>query len=86
MLNLLFISDSPKVELIRKELQAVLKVMIDVVTDFDRGMKDVFEKRPATICIQDNIGNVSGESVARHVQMLLGSGAPTFILLHSGIP
>jgi len=84
VLNLLFISDSPKIELIRKELQAVLKVMIDVVTDFDRGMKDVFEKRPATICIQDNIGNVSGESVARHVQMLLGSGAPTFILLHSG--
>ena len=84
MLNLLFISDSPKVELLKKELQPFLKVIIDVVTDFDRGMKDVFEKRPATVCIQENIGNVSAESVARHIQMLLGSGAPTFILLHPG--
>jgi len=84
VLNLLFISDSPKVVLLKKELQPFLKVIIDVVTDFDRGMKDVFEKRPATVCIQDNIGNVSAESVARHIQMLLGSAAPKFILLHSG--
>lgn len=84
MLNLLFISDSPKAEQIKNELQPLLKVIIDVVTDFDRGMKDVFEKRPATVCIQDNIGGVTGESVARHIQMLLGSGAPTFILFHTG--
>lgn len=84
MLNLLFITDSPKTESIKKELQPLLKVIIDVVTDFDNGLKDVFEKRPATVCIQDHIGGVSGESVARHIQMLLGSSAPTFILLHSG--
>jgi hypothetical protein len=84
MLNLLFISDSPKAEHIKNELQPLLKVIIDVVTDFDRGMKDVFEKRPATVCIQDHIGGVTGESVARHIQMLLGSGAPTFILFHTG--
>ncbi len=84
MLNLLFISDSPKVEHIKNVLQPVLKVIIDVVTDFDHGLKDVFEKRPTTVCIQDQIGGVTGESVARHIQMLLGSGAPTFILLHTG--
>ncbi|MFA7404846.1 MAG: hypothetical protein WC007_12685, partial [Pelobacteraceae bacterium] len=84
MLNLLFISDSPKVEYIKSVLQPVLKVIIDVVTDFDHGLKDVFEKRPATVCIQDQIGGVTGESVARHIQMLLGSSAPTFILLHTG--
>lgn len=84
MLNLLFITDSPKTESIKKELQPLLKVIIDVVTDFDNGLKDVFEKRPATVCIQDHIGGVSGESVARHIQMLLGSSAPTFILLHTG--
>lgn len=84
MLNLLFISDSPKVEYIKSVLQPVLKVIIDVVTDFDHGLKDVFEKRPATVCIQDQIDGVSGESVARHIQMLLGSGAPKFILIHSG--
>jgi hypothetical protein len=84
MLNLLFISDSPKVEYIKNALQPVLKVIIDVVTDFDHGLKDVFEKRPATVCIQDQIGGVTGESVARHIQMLLGNSAPTFILLHTG--
>lgn len=84
MLNLLFISDSPKTEHIKSVLQPELKVIIDVVNDFDHGLKDVFEKRPATVCIQDQIGGVTGESVARHIQMLLGASAPTFILLHSG--
>lgn len=84
MLNLLFISDSPKTESIKSELQPFLKVIINVVTDFDSGLRDVFEKRPTVVCIQDQIGTVTGESVARHIQMLLGSGAPTFILLHTG--
>ena len=84
MLNLLFISDNPKAEYVKGVLQPLLKVIIDVVTDFDHGLKDVFEKRPATVCIQDQIGGVTGESVARHIQMLLGNSAPTFILLHTG--
>ena len=84
MLNLLFISDSPKIEHIKGILQPVLKVIIDVVTNFDHGLKDVFEKRPATVCLQDQIDGVTGESVARHIQMLLGNSSPTFILLHAG--
>lgn len=84
MLNLLFISNSPKSQYLKKVLQPLLKVIIDVVPDFDLGLKDVFEKRPATVCIQDQIAGVTGESVARHIQMLLGTGAPTFILMHEG--
>lgn len=84
MLNLLFISDNPKAERIERALQPFLKVIIDVVADFDHGMKEVFEKRPTVVCIQDQIGDVTGESVARHIQMLLGNSAPTFILLHNG--
>ena len=84
MLNLLFISNSTKMDFIKKRLQPILKVKIDVVTDFDHGLKDVFEKRPATIIIQDQISGVTGESVARHIQMLLGSGAPVFVLMHEG--
>lgn len=84
MLNLLFISNSPKVQHIKSVLQPVLKVIIDVVPDFDHGLKDVFEKRPNTVCIQEQISGVTGESVARHIQMLLGSGAPKFILMHEG--
>lgn len=84
MLNLLFISSSSKVERIRAELQPQIKLKIDVVNDFDYGLKDVFEKRPAIVFIQDHIAGVTGESVARHIQMLLGSGAPLFVFLHEG--
>lgn len=84
MLNLLFISDSPKIEYIKNVLQPVLRVIIDVVPDFDHGLKDVFEKRPAAVCIQDQIAGITGESVARHIKMLLGAGAPSFILIHEG--
>lgn len=84
MLNLIFISNSPKVQYLKAVLQPLLKVIIDVVPDFDHGLKDVFEKRPATVCIQDQIAGVTGESVARHIQMLLGTGAPRFMLMHNG--
>lgn len=84
MLNLLIISNSHKAQYIKKMLQPVLKVIIDVVPDFDHGLKDVFEKRPATVCIQEQISGVTGESVARHIQMLLGTGSPKFILMHEG--
>ncbi len=84
MLNLLFISNSPKVQQLKKALQPVLKVIIDVVPDFDHGLKDVFEKRPSTVCIHEQISGVTGESVARHIQMLLKSGSPRFILMHDG--
>ena len=84
MLNLLFITNNSKAVDVSKVLQPLLTVIIDVVPNFDHGLKDVFEKRPATVCIQENIAGVTGESVARHIQMLLGSAAPRFILLHEG--
>jgi len=84
MVNLLFISNSFKMDAIKNTLQPLLKVKIDIVTDFDFGLKEVFEKRPATVFIQDQIAGVTGESVARHIQMLLGSASPTFIFMHEG--
>jgi len=84
MVNLLFITSCNKFERIKSSLQPLLKVKIDVVADFDIGLKDVFEKRPATVFIQDQIAGVTGESVARHIQMLLGVGAPSFVFMHEG--
>jgi flagellar FliL protein len=84
MVNLLFITNSTKIDRIKNTLQPFLKVKIDIVEDFDFGLKDVFEKRPATVFIQDQIAGVTGESVARHIQMLLGSGSPSFIFMHNG--
>lgn len=84
MVNLLFISNSSKIENIKNSLQPLLSVKIDIVGDFDYGLKDVFEKRPAIVFIQDQIAGVTGESVARHIQLLLGPGAPLFIFMHQG--
>ncbi len=84
MLNLLIISSNPVAETLKAALQPLLKIRIDVVADFDHGLKDVFEKRPAIVCIQDQISGVTGESVARHIQMLLGSTAPLYIMMHEG--
>lgn len=82
MVSLLFIANSPAVDGLKTALQQVLKVRIDCVADFDHGLKDVFEKRPSIVCIQEQIQGVTGESVARHIQMLLGNSAPTFIVVH----
>lgn len=84
MVSLLFISNSPKVEQLRAYFQQVLKFRIDVVEDFDHGLKVVFEKRPDVVCIQDQIAGVTGESVARHIQLLLSNAAPHFILFYDG--
>lgn len=86
MLNLLFIISHPRAGAIMSHLQPQLKIRIDLVADFDHGLKDVFEKRPAIVIIQEQITGVSGDSVARHIQMLLGSSAPTFVLAHEGNP
>ncbi|HEY3306860.1 MAG TPA: hypothetical protein VGJ93_00245 [Desulfuromonadaceae bacterium] len=86
MINLLFISNNSKLEAIKNVLQPMLKIKINIVKDFDHGLRDVFEKRPTTIIIQEQISGVTGESVARHIQMLLGASAPTFILVHEGNP
>lgn len=85
MLNLLIISNSPRADLVCAHFQQQLKMRIEVVADFDHGLKDVFEKRPVVVCIQEQIAGVTGESVARHIQLLLGNGAPAFVLLHEGV-
>ncbi len=84
MINLLFITNNPRAEQVCGYFRQQLKVRIDLVSDFDHGLKAVFEQRPSVVCIQEQIASVTGESVARHIQMLLGADAPAFVLLHEG--
>lgn len=84
MINLLFITNNSRAELVCTHFQQQMKVRIDLVADFDQGLKAVFEQRPSVVCIQEQIASVTGESVARHIQMLLGADAPAFVLLHEG--
>jgi len=81
---MLFISDNKKIDAVIKKLQPSLKLKINIERDFDCGLNDVFEKRPDVVFIQSQIAGVTGENVARHIQLLLAGTAPKFILIHDG--
>jgi len=81
---MLFISNNKKIDAVVKRLQPRLKLKINIERDFDCGLNDVFEKRPDVVFIQNQIAGVTGESVARHIQLLLGAAAPKFIFIHDG--
>ena len=55
MINLLFITNNPRAEQLCGHFQQQLKVRIDLVSDFDHGLKGVFEQRPSVVCIQEQI-------------------------------
>jgi len=84
MLSLLFISDNNNVEYVKNVLKPTLKLIVNIAPNFDIGLQEAIEKRPNIICLKDQIKGVSGEEVARHIQMLLGNAIPTFILMHEG--
>ncbi len=86
MLTLFFISDNPLIEPLRAHFQQFLKLRIAVVRDFDHGLKEIYDKRPLVACLQDRIAGLTAENVARHLQLLLGNGAPAFILLQGSPP
>ncbi len=82
MINILFISDTPQAEQLRNYFQPRFQARFIVVADYDHGLKDVFEKRPTVVFIQEQISGVTGESVAKHIQLLLGDSSPAFVLVH----
>ena len=84
MVNILFISDSTTAAALKEGLQQVLTIKVELATDFDQGLKEVFEKRPVIVCIQDLIDGVTGDSVAQHIKLLLGNKAPNFVLMCHG--
>jgi len=81
---MLFISDNKKIDSIVKKLQPCIRLKVSVERDFDCGLNDVFEKSHDVVFIQNQIAGVTGESVARHVKLLLVGRAPKFIFLHDG--
>ena len=84
MLSLLIISNNPKAQLIQNSVQPLVDAKIDVVVGFDQGLNEVFEKSPSIVIIQEQIAGVSCETVARHIQQMLGDNAPVFYMIHEG--
>lgn len=81
---MLFISDNKKIDSIIRKLQPNLRLKISVERDFDCGLNDVFDKSHDLVFIQNQIDGITGESVARHVKLLLVGRAPKFIFMHNG--
>jgi len=86
MLNLLIISNNSQAWRIQEFTRRLINVNVDIASDFDLGLEAVLEKRPAAVIIQERIWNVGAEGLVKHVQLLLGAGAPSFLLLHDSNP
>lgn len=81
MLDILFITNDPRAENLIEYFKPLLKSKILHTGDFDQGLHVLFENRPSLLFFQKTIGNVSDETVARHIKSLLGSASPHIILM-----
>lgn len=81
MVNILIISTDQRVFKVIPRFQPLLKGQIGAVTDFDVGLKEVFDKRPSIVFIQGEISGVAGSTVASHIKGLLRDEAPRTVLL-----
>lgn len=83
MNTILFISDDFRTGELLASLRSHCKGRVKLAPDFDQGLKDVFDNRPAGVFIQSEISGISGETVARHIKTLLRTEAPRIILVHT---
>lgn len=81
MLNIFIISNDIRIEKLIEFFQPFFKTKIRRAGDFDQGLQEVFENRPSVVFIQSSIGNVSGETIARHIKSLLGSASPRIVFM-----
>lgn len=81
MNTVIIICNDPRIALVKEAIQPLLMAKICIVPDFDTGLKEVFEKRPLGVFIQDEIAGVKGETVTRHIKSLLQANSPQFINL-----
>lgn len=81
MINILLITTDQRAMAMVEQLKPQHQIRVDVVSDFDQGMKDIFDKRPQLVFIQGEIDGISGETVARHIKGLLREQSPRLVLL-----
>jgi hypothetical protein len=82
MNSIIIICNDPHIALVKEALQPLLTAKICILPDFDTGLKEVFEKRPFIVFIQDEIAGVRGETVTRHIKSLLQGSSPQFTQLN----
>lgn len=82
MISILFISDDARAAELLALLKPHCRARMRLSADFDQGLKEVFDNRPAAVFIQNSISGISGETVARHIKTLLRGDAPRIVLAH----
>ncbi len=81
MHNILVISTDEKAAHLVEDFQLLVNARIELIDNFDLGLKEVFDKRPVLVFIQREIAGVAGETVAKHFKGLLREEAPKAILM-----
>lgn len=80
MEQILFIHTDQRLNGIISPLGRDIRDRITVATDFDEGLRLVFEKRPVIMFVQYEIAGVSCIPLVTHVKSLLREGAPRIVL------
>lgn len=81
MQNILIISNDSRIPSLVDFFQPLVRGQVHAVTDFDLGLKEVFDKRPVAVFIQSEIAGISGDAVAKHIKGLLRDDSPRLVLL-----
>ncbi len=81
MKNILIISNDSRIPSLVDFFQPLIRGQVHSVTDFDLGLKEVFDKRPVAVFIQSEIAGISGDAVAKHIKGLLRDDSPRLVLL-----
>lgn len=81
MITVVIIASDQRAEMLKDHFQPLVTALISVYSDYEHGLKSVFEKRPDLVFIQGEIGPVSGGTIAKQIKALLRDAAPRIILL-----
>lgn len=81
MITVVIIASDRRADLLRDFFQPLLKAQMSVDSDYEQGLKSVFDKRPALVFIQGEISGVSGGAVAKQIKGLLRDAAPRIVLM-----
>ncbi|MSM41206.1 MAG: hypothetical protein GJT30_16435 [Geobacter sp.] len=81
MVTIVIISNDPHVLLLKERFQPLITAQICIFSDFEQGLVAVFDKRPATVFIQREIGGTTAEVIAKQIKGLLRDASPRIVLM-----
>jgi len=81
MITIVIISNDPHVLLLKERFQTLITAQICIFSDFEQGLVAVFDKRPAAVFIQREIGGTTAEVIAKQIKGLLRDASPRIVLM-----